>query len=269
VRELRLIRPDGATLRAVLGGDAPRDLVLLPGFPFDAAQWEPQLRGLADVARVLVPETRGLGGSDLGPSRTASMSDYAADVAAWMDQVGMKRATLGGLSMGGYIVFEMWRRHRDRVDALVLADTKAEEDPPEGKWARVAMGDAIRAEGMHGVTEGMLEKVLGATTRRLRPAVVERVRDMIQATKPAGAIAALDAMRERPDSVADLATIDVPTLVLVGAEDSLTPPIGARRLARAIEGAGFVEIEDAGHVSALEAPDAVTRALRRFLATPR
>jgi pimeloyl-ACP methyl ester carboxylesterase len=228
--------------------------------------WTPQIRGLRRDAGILAPALLGLGESRLGPEAAPSMDDYADDVLAWMDETGISRAVVAGLSMGGYVAFAMWRRAPQRVAALVLLDTKAEADGEEARRGRVATRETIAARGMEAVVDGMLEKVLGSTTRRSRPDVVAQVRRMILETDPRGAMAALDALRGRPDSSGTLAGIDVPVTVLVGEEDALTPPDVARDMAARIPGARLVAVPRAGHVTSLEAPDEVTEALRRTLA---
>lgn len=255
----------GARLQAWLAGDGPVNLVLVHGYPFDRTMWEPQVEELSGLARILVPDLRGLGQSELPTRGRTRMRDYADDLAAWMDHVEMDRAVISGLSMGGYVSFEMWRRHRGRVAALALLDTRAEADGPAAKEARVAARECIRREGMRAVVDDMLKGVLGATTLANRPRVVDHVRRMILDTVPTGAMAAVDAMRERPDSTDDLPGIDVPTLVVVGEEDTLTPPSQAEAIAGAIPGAELVRIPRCGHVSSLEAPTAVTAELQKLL----
>jgi pimeloyl-ACP methyl ester carboxylesterase len=264
MNRLRSRTTKGVTVFAALEGDGKEPLVLLHGFPFDHTMWEPQIRALRRDAKILAPDLLGLGRSEL-PAPLLSMDDYADDVVAWMDEVGMSRATIAGLSMGGYVAFALWRRARERVAGLALFDTKAEADTDEAKRARLETRKAIGSRGMSEVVEGMLEKLLGKTTRRSRLDVVEKVRRMILATSPEGAMAAVDALRERPDSVPDLAGIDVPAVVLVGEDDELTPPSFARAMAERIPNARLVTVAGAGHVSSLEAPDKVTAVLRELL----
>jgi pimeloyl-ACP methyl ester carboxylesterase len=234
MESLRRRLANGVTAVAALEGKGGQPLVLLHGFPFDHSMWDPQIQALRGDAKILAPDLPGLGRSELPPGPSPSMHDYAGEVLAWMDEAGISRATVAGLSMGGYVAFAMWRRARERIAGLALLDTKAEADSEEAKRGRLDARRAIEEHGMAGVASGMLEKVLGKTTRRIRPDVVERVRKMIVATPPAGAIAAVDAMRERPDSVRDLAAIDVPTVVIVGEEDELTPPSVVRATAEGI-----------------------------------
>lgn len=265
----RVIRRAGGGVSAVAAhvGDGFPSVVLLHGFPFDHTMWSAQLVALRRHGTLLAPDLPGMGRSELPSTQFAplTMADYAADVVAWMDHFGFLRPVVVGLSMGGYIAFELWRRYRSRVGALVLMDTKPQADGPEAQAGRRAMADTIQAGGMAAVVDGMIEKVLGATTRQTRPDVVERLRRVILATEPAGAVAALHAMMYRADSSADLATIDVPTAVIVGEEDALTPVEVAREMADGIPGATFRAVPGAGHVSAMEAPDVVSTALSEFL----
>lgn len=261
----RNTRPDGTLRTAVLTGAGREPLVLLHGYPFDPSMWAPQLRALERDARILAPDLLGLGASRLARGAAPRMDDYADDVLAWMDDAGISRATVAGLSMGGYVSFALWRRAKERVASLVLLDTQAGADGEEARKGRVAAREALAAGGMAAVVDGMIGKVLGATTRARRPEVVDHVRRMILATDAAGAIAATEALRERPDSTPTLATLDVPVTVVVGEEDTLTPPAIARAMADGIRGARCVVVPGAGHVSPLEAPDAVTAVLRQVL----
>lgn len=257
--------PDGTVRAAHRSGEGRQPLVLLHGFPFDPSMWQPQLRALRRDARLLAPDLLGLGSSRLAAGAAPTMDDYAADVLAWMDDAGISRTVVAGLSMGGYVAFAMWRLARERIAGLVLLDTKPEADGEEARRGRVATREAIASGGMDAVCEGMLEKVLGETTRRTRPEVVAHVRRMIRESDPAGAMAAVDALRERPDRTALLGTIDVPCVVVVGEEDVLTPPDVARAMAERIRKARLVVVPRAGHVTSLEAPEKVTAMLREVI----
>jgi pimeloyl-ACP methyl ester carboxylesterase len=169
--------------------------------------------------------------------------------------------------MGGYVAFEFLRRWRERVRALVLVDTRAEADTPEGRMARETAAASARDQGAAAIAEAMLPKVLGHSTLNGVPATVERVRAMMAATPVAGIIGALAAMRDRPDSTPLLATLDgLPTLVIVGDEDEVTPPAQAKLMAEVIPGASLVVIRSAGHVPPLERPVETTDAIVAFLA---
>jgi pimeloyl-ACP methyl ester carboxylesterase len=192
------------------------------------------------------------------------MDSYADDAAAVLDELGIDKAVLVGLSIGGYIAFAFLRRHADRVSALVLADTKAEADPPEGKEKRTNQQAQVRSEGTATLIEGLTGALLAEPTREKKPDVVETVKKLMD-NPPAGFVGALEAMKNRPDSSAELSSIGVPTLVIVGENDGVTPPDAARKLHEHIGGSRLVVIPEAGHLSNLEAPEAFTGALAEFL----
>jgi pimeloyl-ACP methyl ester carboxylesterase len=265
MERLRRRTSAGGDFSAILDGEGRHPLVLIHGFPFDATMWRPQVQALRSEARLLAPDLPGMGASRLPPGAAPSIDDHAADVLAWMDDAGMSRAVVAGLSMGGYVALAMWRIAPERIRALALVDTKAEADSQDAKKARLDTRAVLEAKGLEGVVDGMLSKVLGATTRRTKPDVVGHVRGMILGTRVEGAVAAVDALRTRPDRTALLPTISVPTVVVVGEEDELTPPAVARAMADRIPGARLVSIPAAGHVTSLEAPEKVTAVLRGLL----
>jgi pimeloyl-ACP methyl ester carboxylesterase len=205
-------------------------------------------------------------GQSAAPDLGYNMETYAADLAALLDLLGVDGVVLAGHSMGGYIAFEFLRRWRHRVRGLVLVDTRAEADTPEGKRSRDATGATAREQGSGAIAEAMLPKALGASTLAGAPATVESVRAMMAATPVAGIVGALGAMRDRPDSSDMLAGMaGLPTLVIVGDEDKLTPPAQARVMADSIPGAQLVVIRSAGHLPTLERPVETTNAILAFL----
>jgi pimeloyl-ACP methyl ester carboxylesterase len=246
-------------------------IVLLHAFPMDSALWAAQRRPLAQAGfRVITPDLPGFGGS---PVATAgpSLDVMADEVAGLLDHLGLERAVVGGLSMGGYVTMAMLRRHPDRLAAIVLADTKASADAPEAAANRRAVADAVEAAGTTAeLAETMLANLLGATTRAERPEVVAAVRRWIAAQAPAGVAWAQRAMAARPDSTDDLARFGRSVLVLHGAEDTIAPAADAAAMADAARAGGspteLVEIPAAGHLSAIEDPPAVTSALLAWLA---
>ncbi len=246
------------------GGDGP-PVLLLHAFPLNSAQWDSQVEALKDRYRLIAPDLRGFGGSDAPDDPNAySMDTFADDANAVLGDLGLERVTLVGLSIGGYIAFAFWRRYRDKVNALVLADTKAEADPPEGKEKRRKQQEQVRSEGTAGLIEALTGALISETTRTSKPDVVDRVRKLMD-NPPAGFIGALEAMKDRPDSSGDLASIDVPTLVVVGEADGVTPPEAARSLHERIGGSRLVVIPEVGHLSNIESPEAFTSALSEFL----
>ncbi|HJQ66675.1 MAG TPA: alpha/beta fold hydrolase [Gemmatimonadales bacterium] len=256
------VEADGVRLVADVMGSGPA-LLFVHGFPLDRTMWQHQLTGIDGWTRI-APDLRGAGESAV-PTGGYSMSRYADDLIQVLDAVGTQAAVCCGLSMGGYILFELLRRHPERVRALILCDTKSEPDTPEGKRGRDDLAGVARRDGIGAVASKLLPKLLGRSTAARDAAVVETVRAMVLRSPVEGVVGALEAMRDRPDSTPLLAQIAVPTLVLVGAEDELTPPAVVRPMAERIRGARFVEIEAAGHMAPLEQPGAVTPVLADFL----
>ncbi len=250
------------TLAADVRGDGPA-LLLVHGFPLDRTIWRHQLATLAGWRRI-APDLRGLGVSD-APAGGYAMAAYADDLARLLDRLRVQRAVVAGLSMGGYIAFELLRRHRDRIAGLILCDTKAEADSADAGRAREEMARVAETRGAAAIAELMLPRLLGRTTQQTQPQLVQQVREMILRAPPHGVAGALRAMRDRSAAVDLLGTIDVPTLVVVGQEDELTPPALARGLTGAIPSAAMTTIAGAGHVAPLEAPSAVSRVFAEFL----
>lgn len=239
-------------------------LVLLHAFPLHAGMWAAQREAM--TPQVICPDQRGFGSARLLAGDLPSVDTLADDVADLLDAQGINEPiALGGLSMGGYVAMAFWRRHRSRVAALILADTKAGADGPEAAADRERIATEVEAAGSSAQLVSMLPKLLGTTTREQRPDVVAEVSAMIEAADPHAVAWAQRAMAGRPDSFSDLALVDVPALVIVGAQDALSPPTEARAMADAMPGARLVELPGAGHLSALETPEAFTAAVRDFL----
>ena len=262
--EVQRLAVNGVSLAVEVRGDGPA-VLFIHGYPFDHTIWTHQVAALEGWCRI-APDLRGMGRSD-APDLGYSMDTYAADLAELLDLLGARDVVLVGLSMGGYVAFEFLRRWRPRVRGLVLVDTRAEADSPEARVGRDAAAATAREQGAAAIAESMLPKVLGASTLSGAPGVVERVRGMMAATPVAGIVGALGAMRDRPDSTPLLPTLTgLPTLVIVGDEDEVTPPAQARAMAEAIPGASLVVIRSAGHVPPLERPAETTDAILGFLA---
>ncbi|MBV8855987.1 MAG: alpha/beta fold hydrolase [Acidobacteria bacterium] len=245
------------------GGDGAA-LVLLHGFPFDRSMWRGQAEALGGEFRVVAPDLRGSGETPVGAGGV-SIAGMAEDVAALLDELKLGRVVLGGLSMGGYVAFEFFRKFPGRVRALLLADTRPQADTEEGRRAREENAQRALEEGMVPIVESMLPKLLAAGTRERGGEVLERVRAMMLGTSPEGAAAALRAMALRRDQTALLPTINVPTLIVVGSEDAVTPPADAEAMGAKIEGSRLVVVEGAGHLSNVERPGEFNRALAEFL----
>ena len=240
----------------------------LHGFPHDRTIWTSQRTSLSPQVRCIAPDLRGFGhSSSYGPF---SMDQYADDVVALLDWLGIEAAVVCGLSMGGYITMAMWRRHPDRIRAIVFSDTKAGADSDEMRVRRDAFIALVRRDGSRTLADAQLEGMLGPESRARRPDVVNALRVMMARQSVAGITGALQALRDRPDSRETLATITVPTLVVVGEDDTLTPIHEARAMAEALPAAARVRIEiiaGAGHLPCVERPAAMTHALSDFFAT--
>ncbi|MFD7666708.1 alpha/beta fold hydrolase [Streptomyces sp. NPDC059788] len=250
------------------GGAGGETILLVHGHPFDHTMWAPQTAALAAAGhRVVVPDLRGYGASQVVPGMTR-LETFAADLAALLDHLEVTdRIGLGGLSMGGQIAMEFARRSPGRLRALVLADTFAHAETPEGRRARDAMADRLLREGMRGYTEEALDKMVSPRTVATRPAAAEHVRRMMLGTPPEGAAAALRGRARRPDYADSLAGLAVPALVLVGRDDTYTPVADAEFLHTRIPDARLTVIEDAAHLPNLEQPHAFDAALTDFLGT--
>jgi len=244
--------------------DAPA-IIFLHGFPHDHRLWEAQRDALARRYRVITTDLRGFGASSTnGPY---SMDRYADDVAAVLSAATVDRATVCGLSMGGYIAFALWRRHAERVAGLVFVDTKATADDDAIRSRRRELIELARTESADAVANTQIIGAVGAQTRRQRPELVEQLHAMMAEAPVDGIVGALTAMLERPDSTATLGTITVPTLVIGGDEDVITPLKTTRALSEALPGSTFRVITGAGHLSNVEQPTQFNDAIVRFLET--
>jgi pimeloyl-ACP methyl ester carboxylesterase len=256
------LRVDGGELEYAVSGDGPA-LLLLHAFPLGLFMWEAQAEALA-AHRVIRFDARGFGGSDPGQG-ALTMEGIADDGALLLDHLGVAKAVVGGCSMGGYAALAFVRRHPQRLAGLVLQDTRAGADTEEAKTGRATLAAKVLAEGASAAVSAFLPKLLGETTWRERKALVDALQARILATSPQAIAAALHGLAARPDSRPTLAEVRVPTLVLVGAEDVLTPPAESEAMAAAIPGARLEVVPRAGHLANLERPDAVNAALSAFL----
>ncbi len=244
-------------------GNGPA-VVLLHGYPFNRSMWREQTEALCASYRVITPDLRGHGETSVTPE-TATMDDMARDVAALLDKLDIRRVTLGGLSMGGYVTLAFYRRFPLRVRALILADTRPQADNTEAQRKREEQAEKILKEGMQSIADDFLTKVLTTATLNEKPETVERIREMILKTDPQGAANALRGMAVRHDQTDFLEEIFAPALILVGSEDQLTPPSDAELMRREIRGSRLEIIEGASHLSNLERPAEFNLALRSFL----
>jgi pimeloyl-ACP methyl ester carboxylesterase len=251
-------------------GDPQRGVVvLIHAFPLSSAMWEPQFDAFPGW-RVIAPDLRGFRGPDSAPAERPgdpTMDEYAIDIEHVLDALDVSQAVIGGLSMGGYVTFALFRRAPSRFRGLILADTRAAADTEEGRQGRRKMLHVADEQGTPAIADDMLPKLLGPTTRREQPHVEQQVRRMIEANSPDAIKAAVTAMMTRADSTPLLATIQCPTLVTVGEEDALTPVAASRDMQQSIRGASLVTLPHAGHLSNLERAADFNTAVGRFLGT--
>lgn len=238
-------------------------IVLLHGYPFNRSLWREQVEVLKETHRVITPDLRGLGESPL--TETATMDEMANDVAALLDSLGIEKAVIGGLSMGGYVTLAFTRLFPHRVKGLMLADTRPQSDTEEGKQNREHQAQLALSKGMGAIAEEMLPKLLAPTTITERSEIVSCVSEMIVTTNPQGAANAQRGMARRLDHTEMLSSINIPALIIVGSEDVLTPLSDSEKMHEAIKDSLLIIIEGAGHCSNLENPEMFNAALRSFL----
>lgn len=255
------IEIDGVSLHCEVSGEG-EPVLFVHGFPLSGELWGPTVERLEGRVRAIVPDLRGHGASEA--SAEVDMGRYAGDLLAVLDVLGERGpVTLVGLSMGGYVAFEVCRRAPERVKALVLVDTRADADSEDGARGRLETAERALREGSAGIADGLVEKLFSpAASAGLR----ERWRAIMAATPPEGVAAALRAMAARPDSFATLRDLRAPVLVVVGEDDAITPPADARRMHEAAPRSRLEVIPGAGHMTPVEQPDRFTSLLREFLA---
>ena len=259
-------RTSGGPMSHVERGEGSDDpLVLLHAFPLNRRMWAPQVEALSEGRRVITPDYPGFGRSPRPPAQP-DVRYYAEQIRDLLDALRLDRVVLGGLSMGGYVAFACLRLFPERVSALLLANTRPDPDSEEVKQARRELARRVAEEGVGVLPKLQMERLLAPQTLRSNKAIVEYVRDIMLESSPDGVVAALGAMRERPDSTPLLGEIKVPTLVIGGAEDTISSPEVMGKMAAKIPDSEHLTLEGAGHLSNLEAPEKFNAALERFLA---
>jgi 3-oxoadipate enol-lactonase len=261
------LRSSGAQLFYETIGDGP-PIVLLHPFPLNHSFWTQVAEGLSTRYRLILPDLRAHGDSDAGDG-PATMEKMAADLALLCREEGVAKGFFAGVSIGGYALFEFWRRNREHVGALVLANTRAAAETAEGRANRMGLAQRVLEDGTAAFIAEMLPKLMSPVTLTSRPDMVEAARRMMQKMSPQDIAAVQRGMADRPDSIATLPTINVPTLILSGEDDSI-PRAEFELMRQLIPGSQLHVIARAGHYAALEQPEEFARLLRGFFdALPR
>ncbi|MFN2250324.1 MAG: alpha/beta fold hydrolase [Anaerolineae bacterium] len=250
---------DNATLAAVDRGNRP-PLLLVHGFPLDHEVWQAQIGAFEDQRRVIAPDLVGFGASS--PEGRSSLDRHADDLAALLDDRGIERAVVVGLSMGGYVALSMWRQHPSRMAGLVLVASRAGGDVEANRAARYQMSIAVKDKGVGPIADALLPRMLSEDAA---PETREALREMMHRQPADGVVAALRAMAARPDSGPDLPTVDVPTLIVTGDEDAIISVASSEAMAAAIPNAELKVVPGAGHIVNMEEPGAFNALLRSFL----
>jgi 3-oxoadipate enol-lactonase len=254
----------GSEIAYDVRGEGPA-ILFLHAFPLGLVMWDDQARALSSTHQVVRFDARGFGGSPPGEA-LLTMERVADDAAALLDHLEVSQAVVCGLSMGGYGAFAMVRRHPDRLRGLVLGDTRAGADTEDLRRLRSEQAEKVRREGSGAIADAFLPRLVGETTRKERPALVSRLREIIGANPPRGIADALAGLAARGDSTPTLREVRVPTLLLWGAEDVLSPLAEAEKIKDGIPGSRLELIPRAGHLSNMENPEPWNAALRAFLA---
>jgi pimeloyl-ACP methyl ester carboxylesterase len=258
----RIQSGDAEIVYWTLGDGLP--VVLLHPFPVHHEFWLPVAEALATRYRLVMPDLRGHGESGIGEG-PATMEKHAADIAHVLDDADIGRAPMVGVSIGGYALFEFWRRHRGRVAALGLCNTKAPADGPEARAGRLQAANEVLERGTEPFFESMTLKVLAKTTREARPDLVDGALRMMRKMSPEDVAQVQRGMAGRPDSIETLKSINVPTLLVTGDEDGMTGANEAELMRQHIANSQMRVIHKSGHYSPWEQPQDAASILRQFL----
>jgi 3-oxoadipate enol-lactonase len=259
--DMATFRSGDAQLVYEIGGAGP-DVVLLHPFPLNRHFWDGVLDQLSSRYRLVLPDMRAHGDSDTGDG-AVTMRKLADDFDRLCRELEITKAIFVGVSIGGYTLFEFWRRYRERVAALVLANTRAGAETPEGRAGRLQTAEKVLSEGTAGFTEELLQKLFSKSTLVNRPDIVDGARAMAKKMSPTDIAEVQRGMAERADSISTLPTINVPTLVIAGDDDSV-PLSELELMHQRIAGSQFRVIHKAGHYAAMEQPGEFGRLLRAF-----
>jgi pimeloyl-ACP methyl ester carboxylesterase len=257
------VRSDDAEIAyEIRGNGAP--VVLLHPFPSNHEFWYPAAAAFDSTYRLILPDLRGHGESEIGEG-PALMQKHASDIARVLDDAGIGKAIFVGCSIGGYILFEFLRRFRSRITALALCDTRPQADTAEARANRLKAATTVLEQGTEQFLDGMIPKFIGRTTISTRPDLVEGARAMMRRMSPEDISQVQQGMAARPDSVADLKTIDIPTMIVIGEEDVFSTVADGEMMRQSIAGSQLKVIPKAGHYAPWEQPEAVGAILRGFL----
>lgn len=259
---MRFTSDDAEIHYETMGAGAP--VVLLHPFPVHHGFWLPVAEKLASRYRLILPDLRGHGESTPGRG-AATMQKHAEDLLRLLDREGLARAMFAGISISGYVLMQLWRQAQERFDALVLMNTRAGADSDEVRAGRIKAIENVRAHGPAAFLDAQLPRLLGETTRRTRPDIAARARELMQPMTIAGIAAVQQGMAERPDSTETMRSIRVPTLIIGGNEDQVIPLDDLLLMQRLVPGSRLEVIDRTGHFTALEKPDELARLLRQFL----
>jgi 3-oxoadipate enol-lactonase len=257
------VRSDDVEIFYEIRGSGP-PVVLLHPFPCHHEFWNPVAEALDSRYRLILPDLRGHGDSEIGEG-PALMQKHAGDVARVLDAAGVAKAAFVGCSIGGYILFEFWRRFRERVTSLALCDTRPQSDTADGRANRLKAAAAVLEQGTEPFIESMIPKLMGRTTVSTRPDLVDGARAMMRKMSAEDISLVLRGMAERPDSVADLKSINVPTLIVIGEEDVLSTVADGELMRQNIARSELKVVPKAGHYAPWEQPELVGKVLRQFL----
>ena len=261
---LQEINVRGVRFRVADEGTGPV-MLLIHGFPLNHSMWRAQIARFSQTHRVIAPDLRGFGGTD-GALYSVSMELFADDLADLLQALAVEGPVIFcGLSMGGYIGWQFLQRHPDRVSRLIICDSRAAADSPEAAANRLKMADIVTREGPAPVAWAMMPKLFAQCSAEHCPAIVEEVRQMVMTSNPVAIAAAHRGMAIRPDVTDWLPTISLPTLIICGEFDAISPPEEMKQIASQIPNARFVLIPGAGHMSPMEQPDVVNTAIQKFL----
>jgi pimeloyl-ACP methyl ester carboxylesterase len=257
------LRSDDAEISYEIHGSGP-SVILLHPFPTHHEFWLPVIPALESRYRLILPDLRGHGSSEIGHG-PAFMGKHAADIARIMDAAGVGKAAFIVCSIGGYVVFEFLRRYRSRVSALALCNTRPQPDTAEARANRLKSADSVLEQGTEPFFQTLVPKLFGPTSLLSRPDLVEGALRMMRKMSPEDISLVLRGMAERPDSVPDLKHINLPTLIIMGEEDSFASAADGELMRQNIPGSRLKMIPKAGHYAPWERPEAVAPLLRQFL----